>query len=108
MNAGDRQRPPAAGPERGAFMGAFQRARNKKAPTVALTDSAIRALRPREKAYKVADDKGLYLQVTPSGGRLWRVKFRAEGGIEKKLSLGSYPDVSLRAARAARDNARSL
>jgi hypothetical protein len=44
---------------------------------MSLTDSAIRALKPREKAYKVADEKGLYLQVTPSGGRLWRVKFRA-------------------------------
>ena len=73
-----------------------------------LTDSAIRALRPRATAYKVADEKGLYLQVTPSGGRLWRVKFRAEGGIEKKLSLGAYPDLSLKDARSARDAARAL
>lgn len=72
-----------------------------------LTDSAIRALKPRESAYKVADEKGLYLQVTPSGGRLWRVKFRATGGVEKKLSLGAYPEVSLKQARAARDEARA-
>ena len=50
----------------------------------------------------------MYLQVTPSGGRLWRFKFRAEGGVEKKLALGAYPDVSLKDARAARDAARSL
>ena len=56
-----------------------------------LTDSAIRALKPRDTAYKVADEKGLYLQVTPSGGRLWRVKFRAEGGVEKKLRSGPIP-----------------
>lgn len=73
-----------------------------------LTDSAIRALKPRERAYKVADERGLYLQVTPSGGRLWRVKFRAEGGVEKKLSLGAYPDLSLKEARAAREEARSM
>lgn len=73
-----------------------------------LTDSAIRALKPREKDYKVADEKGLYLQVTPSGGRLWRFKFRASGGTERKLALGVYPDVSLRDARDLRDDARKL
>jgi integrase len=72
-----------------------------------LTDSAIRALKPREKEYKVADEKGLYLQITPSGGRLWRVKFRVPGGVEKKLSLGAYPEVSLKQARLARDEARA-
>ena len=73
-----------------------------------LTDSAIRALKPREKDYKVADEKGLYLQVTPSGGRLWRFKFRASGGTERKLALGVYPDMSLRDARDLRDDARKL
>ncbi len=75
---------------------------------MSLTNSAIRALKPRDKSYKVADEKGLYVQVTPSGGKLWRVKFRAAGGVEKKLSLGAYPDVSLRQARDLRDEARSL
>lgn len=75
---------------------------------MALTDSAIRSLKPRAKAYKAADEKGLYLQVTPSGGRLWKLKFRATGGIEKKLSLGAYPEVSLKDARDRRDEARRL
>lgn len=74
---------------------------------MALTDSAIRALKPRDAAYKVADEKGLYLMVTPAGGRLWKLKFRNGMGIEKKLSLGAYPEVSLKAAREARDAARS-
>lgn len=75
---------------------------------MALTDSAIRALKPRERAYKVSDEKGLYLQVTPAGGRLWRMKFRAAGGVEKKLSFGAYPEISLKEARELRDNARAL
>lgn len=73
-----------------------------------LTDSAIRTLKPRDKPYKVADEKGLYLLVSPSGGRLWKVKFRTAGGVEKKLSLGAYPDISLKEARDIRDEARSL
>lgn len=75
---------------------------------MALTDSAIRALKPRERAYKVSDEKGLYLQVTPAGGRLWRLKFRASGGVEKKLSFGGYPEISLKEAREMRDQARSM
>jgi integrase len=74
---------------------------------MALTDTAIRALKARDKAYKVADEKGLYLLVTPAGGRLWKLKFRTDGGVEKKLSLGAYPDLSLKDARDLRDNARS-
>jgi integrase len=73
-----------------------------------LTETAIKALKPRDKPYKVTDEKGLYLQVTPSGGRLWKLKFRTEAGIEKKLSLGSYPDLSLKAARESRDQSRRL
>ena len=73
---------------------------------MSLTDTAIRALKPRDKAYKATDEKGLYLLVTPAGGRLWKLKFRAFGGIEKKLSLGSYPDVGLKDARERRDAAR--
>lgn len=73
---------------------------------MSLTETAIRALKPREKSYKIADEKGLYLLVTPAGGRLWKLKFRASGGVEKKLSLGSYPELSLRDARDRRDDAR--
>lgn len=53
---------------------------------MALTDSAIRALKPREAACKAADEKGLYLMVTPAGGKLWKLKFRTCAGTEKKLS----------------------
>ncbi len=55
-----------------------------------LTTIQINALKPKEKAYKVADGKGLYLLVSPSGSLLWRVKFRFHG-IEKKMALGATP-----------------
>jgi hypothetical protein len=70
-----------------------------------LSDVAVRSAKPLQKPYKLSDGNGLYLLVTPSGGRLWRVKYRVQG-IEKKLSLGQYPAVSLAAARKARDAAR--
>lgn len=72
---------------------------------MALTDIAIRNAKPREKAYKMGDTLGLFLLVASSGGKLWKLKFRVDGK-EKKLSLGSYPDVSLTEARRARDEAR--
>ena len=75
---------------------------------MALTDTAIRALKPGPKDYKATDEKGLYLLVTPTGGRLWRLKYRSPGGVERKLSLGGYPDVSLKDARDLRDDARKL
>jgi integrase len=70
-----------------------------------LTAVQIKTLKPREKAYKVADGAGLYLLVNPNGSLLWRVKFRFHG-IEKKMALGRYPDMSLREAREKRDEAR--
>lgn len=70
-----------------------------------LTVVEIRALKPRAKPYKVADGKGLLLLVQPSGSLLWRFKYRFRG-IEKKLSFGRFPDVSLQEARAFRDEAR--
>lgn len=73
---------------------------------MALTDTAIKKAKPREKPYKVADSLGLYLLVNPGGSKLWRVKYRINS-VERKLVLGSYPDVTLAAARAARDAARS-
>jgi Arm DNA-binding domain/Phage integrase central domain len=72
---------------------------------MALTDIAVWTAKPREKEYKLADGAGLYLLVTPSGGRLWRLKYRMYGR-ERKLALGRYPDVSLSDARKARDVAR--
>lgn len=74
---------------------------------MALTDAAIRTAKPRNKPYKLADEKGMFLYVTPTGGKLWRLKYRFDGK-EKLLSLGVYPDVSLRDARASRDEARKL
>src|SRR5688500_9373776 len=73
---------------------------------MALTDVTVRTAKPREKQYKLADAGGLYLLVTPSGGRLWRFKYRIHG-IERKLALGRYPDMSLRLARKLRDIARA-
>lgn len=72
-----------------------------------LTDTAVRNAKPTSKAVKMYDEAGLYLQVTPSGGKWWRFKYRYLGK-EKLLSLGTYPDVSLKAARAKRDDARKL
>jgi len=72
-----------------------------------LKANEINGLKPSERDYKVFDEKGLYLLVTPSGGRHWKLKYRhAATGAEKKLSLGAYPEVSLKAAREARDRAR--
>jgi hypothetical protein len=72
-----------------------------------LSDMAIRKAKTREKAYKLYDELGLYLIVSPSGSRLWRMKFKHRG-VEKKLSFGSYPEVSLRDARKLRDDAREV
>ena len=74
---------------------------------MALTDTAVRQAKPRDKQYKLSDEKGLFLLVTPKGAKYWRLKYRI-GGIEKALALGVYPDVSLKDARSARDDARKL
>ncbi|MBY3564108.1 tyrosine-type recombinase/integrase [Rhizobium laguerreae] len=71
-----------------------------------LTDTAIRKAAARDKAYKLSDSGGLYIHVTPAGGKHWRLKYRF-GGSEKLLSLGPYPAVSLAEARKARDDAKS-
>lgn len=71
-----------------------------------LSDAKIRTLKPREKPYKVGDFDGLYMTVTPSGSRLWHLKYRI-GGKEKRLSFGAYPAVSLADARRLRDKARA-
>ena len=72
---------------------------------MSLTDAAVRAARPRAKPHKLFDSRGLYLEVSPSGGKWWRWKYRC-GGKENRLSLGVYPDVSLKSARAKRDAVR--
>lgn len=70
-----------------------------------LTVVEIKSAKPKEKPYKMADEKGLYLLVNPNGSKLWKFKYRFSG-VEKKLSFGAFPDVSLAAAREARDDAR--
>jgi integrase len=72
-----------------------------------LNEARIRAARPKDKPYKLRDGRGLYLLVTPTGGRLWRLRFRY-AGRENMLSLGAYPDVSLKGARERCDDTRKL
>jgi len=59
-----------------------------------LSDNAIRHAKPGLKAYKLFDGGGLFLLVTPGGGKWWRLKYRF-GGKEKLVSHGVYPDVGL-------------
>ncbi|KPN72401.1 integrase arm-type DNA-binding domain-containing protein [Neisseria sp. 83E34] len=72
-----------------------------------LNDRQIKNAKPAAKPYKLADGKGMFLQVTPAGGKLWRLKYRIDGK-EKLLSIGKYPAVSLSEAREAAENARRL
>jgi len=74
---------------------------------MALTDTVIRKARAKHTVYRLTDGGGLYLQITPAGGRLWRWKYRF-GGREKLMSFGSYPDVSLSLARERHVEARKL
>lgn len=72
-----------------------------------LTDTAIRNAKPGEKPAKIFDERGLFLLVTPTGGKWWRLRYKFDGK-EKLLSLGTYPDTSLKDARTRRDDARKL
>ena len=72
-----------------------------------LTDRAIRKLEPSQRTYRAFDSGGLYLEVSPRGGRYWRFKYR-HMGKEKRLSFGVFPEVSLAEARGKRDDARAL
>ena len=72
---------------------------------VALTDVAVRNAKPGPKPYKMGDSHGLFLLVQPTGGKLWRFKFRIDGR-EKKLAIGPYPEIGLGEARRRRDEAR--
>jgi len=72
-----------------------------------LNDTAIRNVKPDTKQKKLYDSGGLYLLVTPNGGKWWRFKYRF-GGKEKLLSFGTYPQVSLKDARDERDEAKKL
>lgn len=71
-----------------------------------LTDVAARNAKPREKPYKLAAGRGLYLEVFPTGARYWRFKYR-HGGKEKRLALGVYPEVNLKRAVERREEAKA-
>lgn len=74
---------------------------------MALTDTTIKNAKPKPTQYKLYDEKGLFVIVRPTGGRLWRLKYRYQGK-EQQLSLGTYPEVSLKEARQRRDEAREM
>ena len=74
---------------------------------MALTDVAIRNAKPGAKATKLADGGGMFLLITPAGGKLWRLKYRVDGR-EKLLAIGIYPEISLGEARRRREEAREL
>jgi integrase len=97
----------------GALLGAFFHQKNE-APklklreyAVPLTDRAIKTAKPKEKDYKLSDEKGMYLLIKKNGSKLFYLKYRFNGK-EKKLAFGPYPDVTLRNAREKRDAARKL
>lgn len=96
----------------GVFLGVFCQAENPIPPEheetrMAISDLAVRSAKPGQKATRLFDGGGLYLEVTPAGGKLWRLKYRFDGK-EKVLALGKYPEVGLKDARERRDEARKL
>ena len=72
-----------------------------------LSDTAVRAAKPSERPVKLFDGRGLFLLVTPAGGKLWRFKYRF-ADKEKLLALGKYPEITLKEARVRSDDARKL
>jgi integrase len=74
-----------------------------------LTPSAVANAKPKAEPYRMPDGRGMFLLVQPNGARWWRMEYRRPGTHKKNmLSLGVYPDVSLRKARERRDEARTL
>jgi integrase len=89
-------------------LGASSRAEEHPPKTMPhLTDTQLRQTKPAEKAKRLHDTRGLYLEVTPAGGKWWRFKYRFDNK-EKRISLGQYPDVPLSLARERREDARRL
>jgi hypothetical protein len=72
-----------------------------------LPDLDVRRAAPQAKTYRVSDGRGMYLEISPSGGKYWRLKYRFNDR-ERKLALGVYPNVTLAHARRKRDEARAL
>jgi integrase len=74
----------------------------------ALTATQVKNARPEEKRYKLFDGGGLYLEVAPTGSRIWRLKYRQPNGKENRLTFGPYPEITLQEAREKRLEARRL
>ena len=72
-----------------------------------LTTARINKAGPRHTSYKLFDGGGLFLQITPAGGKHWKMKYRKANGKEGLLSFGSYPALSLAQARRKRDEAKA-
>lgn len=72
-----------------------------------LSNTKLASIRPKDKPLRVTDEKGLFLLVNPNGSMYWRIRYRL-AGREKSLSLGVYPDVGLKEARAERDVIRDM
>ena len=72
-----------------------------------LTVAAAKQASPKDKPYRLYDEKGLYLEVRPNGSKYWRLKYRY-AGKEKRLALGVYPEVTLKRAREKQLDARRL
>ena len=73
---------------------------------IPLSDMKIQKAKSKDKPVTLFDGGGLFLMITPTGGKLWRFKYRFDGK-EKKLAFGTYPEISLLGARKRRDEARS-
>lgn len=73
-----------------------------------LTDAQIKNAKPKAAPFKLSDGGGLYLEVMPTGAKLWRLKFKRANGKESRLALGRYPEVSLAEAREKRLVSRKL
>ena len=72
-----------------------------------LTAAQVSNAKPKDKMYKLFDGGGLFLQVNPSGGKHWKMKYRKNDGKESLLSFGPYPALTLEQARKMRDEARA-
>ena len=75
-----------------------------------LTDTKLKALKPRDKSYQEADEGGLFVEVLPSGQKTWRLRYRigGRGAKQEKVTLGEYPVYSLGDARAWREASKAL
>lgn len=91
----------------GNFGGNWRTAKYSYPQISMLSDTRIRSTKPGAKPIRLSDEKGLYLEISPSGGKWWRLKYRF-AGKEKLLSMGTYPDTGLKVAREKRDRARAL